>query len=67
MNQHFLVEIAHLNILLPPFSSTCTMLVYFMHFFRRSDSINHNKLLKYDGDGGHTRVGSSFSMKLVPS
>lgn len=38
-----------------------------MHFLGRSDSINHNEVLKYDGDEGHMRIGSSFSMKLVPS
>lgn len=30
MNQHFSVEIVHFNILLPPLSSTHTMLLYFM-------------------------------------
>lgn len=32
MNQQFSVEIVHLNILLPPLSSTYTMLLYFMWF-----------------------------------
>lgn len=36
-------------------------------FFRRSDLINLSELLKYGGDGGHMRVGSSISMKLVSS
>lgn len=67
MKQHSSVEIVHWNILFHLFGALMKCYYTSWVFFRRSDLINLSELLKYGGDGGHMRVGSSISMKLVSS